>query len=319
MFSQVRNQLYARLQPQEDPNAPVEGPSNLSPSPMPSPTAAPSTAPAPSASPAPSPFNYEAARDSWMSGQYGKDEAGAAQWAQQYGIPYSGGDTISLPNGGGLIDILGNFKSGQNVANNWTPAGGNGPNPNGQPAGAASGGLQTAAGSGNGNFQSSIRALLMQQLQGLSQPVSAEDPTIANEMNVQSRLIDRNREQRRAAMAERMAFTGLSSGGAGSGAFESEIASGYEDAGQQKSGVLAQLMGRELTNRRSQLAQMLSLATQSGDAESARALQFQLAQMDAELRRMGIGEQARQFNDQFGRALGRDAEDDFRYRFEAGF
>ena len=85
--------------------------------------------PAPAAS---QPFNYEGARDAWMSGRYGTDEAGAARWAAEFGVPYSGGDTITLPNGGGNIDIIGNFRGGGRRAANWTPAGGNGPNPGGQ-------------------------------------------------------------------------------------------------------------------------------------------------------------------------------------------
>lgn len=298
--SPVRNQLYERLAP------------------APSPAPAPSQAPALSPSPAPASFNYEAARDSWMSGQYGKDEAGAAQWASQYGIPYSGGDVINLPNGGGLIDILGNFKSGVNVANNWTPAGGNGPNPNG--AGGVAGAGAGAAGAGaGGDFQSQIRALLLQQLGKLGQPVTETDPAIAGQLQSQDRSIERNRQARRAAMAERAAFTGLNSGGAGSGAMDADIASGFEDAGQQKSDVRSRLFASELGQRRSQLGQLLGMAMQSGDADAARALQLQIAQMDNELRRLGLSQSQSQWNDQFGRLLGRDREDDFRYRSDFGF
>jgi hypothetical protein len=41
--------------------------------------------------------------------------------------------------------------------------------------------------------------------------------------------------------------------------------------------------------------------------------------MDSQFRFANLGEQSRQFNDQFGRALGRDAEEDFRYRLGFGF
>lgn len=87
------------------------------------------------------PFNYEGARDSWMGGggpfaSADEARAAAAQWAQEFGIPYDGGDTITLPNGGGQMDVVENFAggagNGRPMNRTWTPAGGNGPNPNGQ-------------------------------------------------------------------------------------------------------------------------------------------------------------------------------------------
>jgi hypothetical protein len=273
----------------------------------------------PAQAPAPSPFNYEAARDSWMSGQYGKDEAGAARWAGDYGIQYGGGDTINLPNGGGLIDILGNFRSGQNVSNNWTPAGNNGPNPNGAAIGAGGMPGATGASPGGSDFTSQIRALLMSRLGELGKPVSEDDPAIAGQIASQDRSIERERQARRAAMAERAAAQGLLQGGASSGAFDAEVASGYEDAGQRKSDVRSQLMGRELESRRQQLSQLLAMAMQSGDAESARGLQMAIAQMDNALRGRSLDFQQGQWADQFGRQLGRDREDDFRYRADLGF
>mgnify|MGYP001589621654 CR=1 FL=1 len=53
-------------------------------------------------------FNSEKARDSWMSGKYRGDEAGAHAWAIANGINYQGGDKVVLPNGA-TVDILGNF------------------------------------------------------------------------------------------------------------------------------------------------------------------------------------------------------------------
>jgi hypothetical protein len=317
--SQVRNQMYARL-----PGSTSLGPSAPSPTMTPAPWASPGVAlgPSPTESqkaPAPSPFNYEAARDSWMSGQYGKDEAGAARWAGEHGIQYSGGDTINLPNGGGLIDILGNFKSGQNVTNNWTAAGNNGSNPNGAAIGAGGMPGATGASPGGSDFTSQIRALLMSRLGDLGKPVTEDDPAIAGQLQSQDRSIERDRQARRAAMAERAAAQGLIQGGASSGAFDAEVASGYEDAGQRKSDVRSQLFGRELESRRQQLSQLLAMAMQSGDAESARGLQMAIAQMDNALRGRSLDFQQGQWNDQFGRQLGRDREDDFRYRADLGF
>ena len=61
------------------------------------------------------------------------------------------------------------------------------------------------------------------------------------------------------------------------------------------------------------------MALQSGDAESARGLQMALAQMDNALRGRSLDFQQSQWNDSFGRQLGRDREDDFRYRTDFGF
>jgi hypothetical protein len=89
-------------------------------------------------------------------------------------------------------------------------------------------------------------------------------------------------------------------GGQGSGSFESDVASGYEDKGQQLAGIQAQLFGREIQSRRDKVAQLLSMAMQSGDAESARALQFQMAQMDDQIKRLGLAQNQSQWNDSFG-------------------
>jgi len=177
---------------------------------------------------------------------------------------------------------------------NYVGPQGSGPAPNkamlndgikGNYAAAQNGGGLQAGSAGGGSFQDQTRALLMQQLQQSSQPISANDPQIAGELEAQKRLIDRNRQDRRAAGAERMAAEGLNSGGAGSGAMDSEIASGFEDAGQQKTAIQSQLFGRELQNRRAQMSQLLQMALQSGDQEQARQLQLQMQQIDNQLRK----------------------------------
>jgi hypothetical protein len=51
----------------------------------------------------------------------------------------------------------------------------------------------------------------------------------------------------------------------------------------------------------------------------SRGLQMAIAQMDNALRGRSLDFQQGQWNDQFGRQLGRDREDDFRYRADLGF
>lgn len=166
-------------------------------------------------------------------------------------------------------------------------------------AGASSGGMGGAA-PATSDFQNQIRALLMQQMSGLSKPIDANDPTIQGEMTAQANTLERNRQDQRASDAERMAFQGLNAGGAGSGAFDTANAAGFEQKGQALTSLQSQLFSRELTNRRAQMSQLLNMAMQSGDAESARALQMQLASMDAQLRKLGLDQQQSQFNDSFG-------------------
>lgn len=220
--------------------------------------------------------------------------------------PNNPGNIIG-PNGE-KSDVLHNAGLG---GEGWRQSGGwYGASSGGSGGGAASGighnvsGLasQTASPSsiGGSAFQSQVRSLLMDQLGKMSQPVSADDPYIRGEMDAQNRVLEQNRREQRATSAERAAFTGLNSGGQGSGALDTDIAAGFEAKGQQLSGLQAQLFSREMQSRRGQLGQMLAMAVQTGDNEAARALQLQIANMDAQLRKMGLAENARQFDDSFG-------------------
>ena len=288
-------------------------------------------------------FNYEQARDSWMSGQYGSGREGAAAWAAANGVPYDGSDTITLPNGGGMIDIIGNFGggagNGQAMRNNWTPAGGNGlggaNGSGGGPGGGAQGGVGPGGAGGpgggpGGDFNSQVRSMLMQQLGDMGKTPGADDPIIANQVNAYRNEKVRAGDRQRAALAERAAASGLLSGGQSSGAFDTGIQGIQEGIGEDVGQFSAGAVSKELYNRRDKMTQLMNMALASGDAQSARELQMQIAQMDNELRRstlgenrrqfdQGFGEDRRRFDDQFGRQLGRDAEDDQRFRLEFGF
>lgn len=280
--------------------------------------AAPTFAPQKIAAPLPAAnFDRTAFRDSWMS--TGSDRARQDQLLQQYGLTLDPAGRATLPTGE-IIDLRLGAKAGGTQAS-WTNAGGT---QNGVPVtGGPSGGFGAGAGSGYGGmvggFSDQVRQLLLAQLQGMNKPVGADDPAIAGELQSQERGAERARQERRAAMAERLAAQGLNSGGQGSGAFDSEVASGYEDKANRLSDVRSQLFSREIQARRQQLAQLMNMALQSGDAEAARAIQMQMAQMDNAFRYANLGESSRQFNDSFGRQLGRDREEDLRWRSEFGF
>ena len=115
-------------------------------------------------------------------------------------------------------------------------------------------------------------------------------------------------------MAERAAFQGTLQGGQSSGGFDTDLRSIRENASEDMAGNDARLIGNEVTARRAEVQSLLNMALQSGDTESARMLQLQLAQMDEALRKQGMAQQDRHFNADLGyrnRAL-----DDSRYRYD---
>lgn len=253
--------------------------------------------PPPPPPPGPSaPFQREQFRDAWMS--TGSDAGRQNQLLSQHNLTPDGAGRVTLPTGE-VIDLRLGARAGGTQAT-WTGVAG-GTQKTGQPGigGSVSGLARSGAPQASG-FQDQIRQLLLSQLQGLSKPVSAQDPEISGEMQAQERILERLRQDRRGAAAERAAANGLLQGGQSSGAFDADVASGYEDKGNALTGLQAQLFTRAIQGRRQQVAQLLNMALQSNDAEAARALQLQLGQMDNELRRMGISEQARQFDDSFG-------------------
>lgn len=210
-----------------------------------------------------------------------------------------GTDTIRDPQGN-VFD----FRRDQEGANApfWEQAGGGaGGVGGGTGTAGAAGGLGTQGANGfNSGFSDQVRQALMQQLGIASNPVTGNDPGIKAEMDAQTAGADRLRRDQRASDAERQAMNGLLNGGQSSGAFEQNVSSGFENEQQQLSGVRAQLFTREIQSRRTQVAQLLAQAMQSGDAESQRNLQYQLAQLDEAYRRAALAQNQGQFNDNFG-------------------
>lgn len=156
--------------------------------------------------------------------------------------------------------------------------------PQNSPWAGAGGGVNAGAVS---PFTSQIRQMLMQRLGQASQPVSANDPTIDASVSAAKVEGERTGEQTRKALAERLYASGqghLDTGAAAQGALASQerMATGL--------GTLrAQLMQRELEGRRSEMQSLLQQALASGDAETARAIQMQIANLEATLRREGYG------------------------------
>lgn len=302
------------------PNAPpvsTAGPAGIEPGP--------GTPPPP---PAPSGYNREALSQAVQGVQFGggtgtfnpaefiaQNQGGFAQ-----GVTMVSPDKIRLPDGE-IVDIGGDIGAGGTGKAWW------GSEKDWQARNSASGGAMAAAergaagapgapgAPGGGDpFQGQIRALLLEQLGKFSKDPSIDDPALKGQSDAFRRAQERSAQQSRSQAAERAAFQGLNSGGAGSGTFETTLQGIREGVGERTGAFDAGLVGQETQQRRSALQNLLQMALSSGDAESARAIQLQIAQMDNALRQATLGEQSRQFDDQFGRLLGRDTEEDFRYR-----
>lgn len=257
------------------------------------------------------------------------------------------GEKLYDPNGRFMFDAIGNYKSGD--PNQMTRIALDGIGSNGQPRTARPRGAG-ASGVGGGvrgpsampspsgmppaanNFLTQIREQIMARLGKMSGAPSMADPALAAQSEAYRRSRERGADQERAAMAERAAAQGTLIGGQSSGSFDTALGGIREAASEDIAGNDAQLMGAEVSARRAEVQSLLNMALQSGDAESARMLQLQLAKMDEALRKQALsenarqfdasdryrysalGEQGRQFDDQFGRDLGRDYENDYRWR-----
>ncbi len=186
--------------------------------------------------------------------------------------------------------------------------------------GGGGGGMAGAAGSAGSvdPFQASIRAMLMEQLGKMGKDPTIDDPALQGQSQAYRRAQQRSGQDERAAMAERAAFQGLNAGGQGSGAFDSNVQGIHERIGQNTGAHDAGLVGAEAQNRRGHLQNLLQMALASGDSESARAVQMQMAQMDQAIRQATLAQQSYQYDDRMGFDLGRANEDDFRYRTNLG-
>ena len=129
--------------------------------------------------------------------------------------------------------------------------------------------------------QNSLREILMGQLGQATQPLSADSPGI-REVLAGGRLgLQRGAERARGDSAEMRAYDG--SGGVGGKAFESDVSRINQQQAEGDAVMTGDVLNRELQNKRQHLTQLLAMATQLGDAESARLLQAQLSAIQTQL------------------------------------
>lgn len=241
---------------------------------------------------------------------------------QGWGVTQLSADKYRLPNGQ-VVDIIGDIGGPNEQLGTWSISGGR-PGENGQgvdwardPTGqtlvGAGGGVGSMVPGGGGYvgvagggtpgasaaWQAQVRAMLLAQMQGLAGGVDENDPTIKAQMDAARLEGDRSQQQIRKALAERLAATG---GVSASGS--NELAQGVQQSLERQGSAMASLKGglmsQELQAKRSQYAQLMNMALQTGDTESARELQLQIANMDNEIKRYSLQQQQGQFNDQYG-------------------
>lgn len=137
--------------------------------------------------------------------------------------------------------------------------------------------------------QTAYSEQLLNLMNESSQPVSLADPNLSQQSETYRASRQRGTERQRSALAERAAQTGTS----GAGGFDTAVGNLYGDESRDIAGNDAELVRGEMTARRAQMMQALTLAQQTGNADAARQLQTQLALLDASLNQS-------QFTDELG-------------------
>jgi hypothetical protein len=130
------------------------------------------------------------------------------------------------------------------------------------------------------------------------------DPNLGPQSQAYEAARLRGAQRERAAGAERAAFEGLNSGGQGSGAFDTSVASGQESAGRDIASHDAALVGQEVQARRNDLMNALQLANSIGARDEASQIQLKLSDLDNQYRYAALGQQGSQFNAQLGQQQG---------------
>jgi hypothetical protein len=136
-----------------------------------------------------------------------------------------------------------------------------------------------------------VRQQLLALMQGANTPVNEADPSIAQPFAAAKLEASRGQDAERRALSEQ-----LFAGGNGS-VDQGQLGQGIQQSAERMAtglgGIKSQLIQRNYQNKIQQAQQALQLAVQSGDAESARQIQLQIAQMDNAFRQG-------QWNDQYG-------------------
>ena len=127
--------------------------------------------------------------------------------------------------------------------------------------------------------QASMRSILMEQLGQATAPFNINSDAMRRQLDPQRVALQRSAERQRSQMSARLAQEGLLD----SGTFDTGLRGIEQQRGEAEASMTGQVVGRELQSRREQVQNLLQMAMQSGDAESARVLAGQLQSINMQL------------------------------------
>jgi hypothetical protein len=123
---------------------------------------------------------------------------------------------------------------------------------------------------------------LQQATQGTT--VDTQSPEFRQQVDPYAAAQERARRQYESSQAERLSAKGMG----GSGQMDLERRFAAEKAGQNTGMFEAQLVGRELQNKRSEIQNALQQLGNTISGDQQRALQMELAKIDAQLKQAGL-------------------------------
>jgi hypothetical protein len=159
--------------------------------------------------------------------------------------------------------------------------------PQGGSFGVGSGSVSAPQGIWSSDFLAQLRAMLMQRLAAAAGPVDENATGISQAVTGARDQATRQNEASRTALAERL----YAQGGLNTDAIGQSVQQSNERTGTALGTLRAQLVMKEYDRKQAELNSLLELAIQSGDAETARMVQMQLAELQAQIQREGIGAQ----------------------------
>jgi hypothetical protein len=238
-----------------------------------------------------------------------RDQAIAEIMAAEPGTQFNGKDKIMLPGSGegrGVwIDIFGNATGGeyrpQWLDTSYEPGGANYKPPVSAASAATPGGFAAGAGAGAGGnggsssgfgvsssssgqgYQQELYRKRIAELLGTPLTVSAQDLAETPQAQAAALTRQRSEERLRSQLAERANFDGYSGG-----AVEGELAGVRQGLAEHEIQMMSDLATQKMQENREQLMAGIQFAMNDGQFEQAQAMQRELANLDAAIKRESI-------------------------------
>lgn len=134
-------------------------------------------------------------------------------------------------------------------------------------------------------YNENLRAWMMAQLGGLSQPIGADSGELAPAISAYDTQSQRDQQLERDQLAEH-AYAG---GNLNSGGFDTQIRQGIEGAAGKRANFAGSMVFQANTQRKQQLQAMLQTAVSAGLTDQAQQIQQSIAAIDAALRGDQLG------------------------------